>query len=104
MVDSSPPCSLGFSVYDQGGGFLLAAAGPKGGARTGAAGFSAGRAPVRPATRVRLAMAQLGGDPVEVARRAGHTAAVLLKVYAQCLDGATAMANARIDEALKGWK
>ncbi|MEV5777547.1 tyrosine-type recombinase/integrase [Streptomyces antimycoticus] len=44
-----------------------------------------------------------GVDPVEVARRAGHTVAVLLKVYAKCLDGATAMANARIDEALKNW-
>lgn len=40
---------------------------------------------------------------MEVARRAGHTVAVLLKVYAKCLDGATAMANARIDEAPKNW-
>ncbi|GHA13157.1 tyrosine-type recombinase/integrase [Streptomyces echinoruber] len=44
-----------------------------------------------------------GVDPVEVARRAGHSVAVLLKVYAKCLDGATAMANARIDEALSRW-
>ncbi|MEU1942059.1 hypothetical protein ABZ554_06345 [Streptomyces sp. NPDC020125] len=44
-----------------------------------------------------------GVDPVEAARRAGHTVAVLLKVYAKCLHGATAMANARIDEALKNW-
>ncbi|TQE35276.1 site-specific integrase [Streptomyces ipomoeae] len=45
-----------------------------------------------------------GVDPVEVARRAGHSVAVLLKVYAKCLDGATAMANARIDDALKRWQ
>lgn len=44
-----------------------------------------------------------GVDPVEAARRAGHTVAVLLKVYAKCLDGATAMANARIEEAMKHW-
>ncbi|MGA5580295.1 tyrosine-type recombinase/integrase [Streptomyces thermodiastaticus] len=44
-----------------------------------------------------------GVDPVEVARRAGHSVAVLLRVYAKCLDGATAMANARIDEALSRW-
>ncbi|GAB2961355.1 tyrosine-type recombinase/integrase [Streptomyces heilongjiangensis] len=44
-----------------------------------------------------------GVDPVEVARRAGHSVAVLLKVYAKCLDGATAMANARIDAALEHW-
>lgn len=42
-------------------------------------------------------------DPVEVTRRAGHSVAVLLKVYAKCLDGATEMANARIDEALSRW-
>ncbi|MEU6849932.1 tyrosine-type recombinase/integrase [Actinacidiphila alni] len=45
-----------------------------------------------------------GVDPVEVARRAGHSVAVLLKVYAKCLDGATDMANARIDAALKRWR
>ncbi|MFF3685731.1 hypothetical protein [Streptomyces sp. NPDC002187] len=44
-----------------------------------------------------------GVDPVEAARRAGHTVAVLLKVYAKCLDGATAMANARIEETMKHW-
>ncbi|MFJ2635801.1 tyrosine-type recombinase/integrase [Streptomyces sp. NPDC087422] len=45
-----------------------------------------------------------GVDPVEVARRAGHSVAVLLKVYAKCLDGATSMANDRIDAALKRWR
>jgi integrase len=44
-----------------------------------------------------------GVDPVEVARRAGHTVAVLLKVYAKCLDGATARANQRIEDALRTW-
>ncbi|MGW1881211.1 hypothetical protein [Streptomyces sp. NPDC001970] len=42
-----------------------------------------------------------GVDPMEAARRAGHTVAVVLKVYAKCPDGATAMANARIEEAMK---
>ncbi|MDI5965027.1 tyrosine-type recombinase/integrase [Streptantibioticus silvisoli] len=45
-----------------------------------------------------------GVDPVEVARRAGHSVAVLLKVYAKCLDGATSMANDRIDKALETWE
>ena len=45
-----------------------------------------------------------GVDPVEVARRAGHSVAVLLKVYAKCLDGATEMANARIEAALNRWR
>ena len=44
-----------------------------------------------------------GVDPVEVARRAGHSVAVLLNVYAKCLDGAAAMANAKIDAALETW-
>jgi integrase len=44
-----------------------------------------------------------GVHPVEVARRAGHSVAVLLKVYAKCLDGATDMADARIEAALGHW-
>jgi integrase len=41
------------------------------------------------------------GVPVtEVAARAGHSVAVLLKVYAKCLDGQAEVANARIEAAL----
>ena len=36
----------------------------------------------------------------EVARRAGHGAAVLLKIYAHCIDGQATAANQRIAEAL----
>ncbi|WP_371497659.1 tyrosine-type recombinase/integrase [Kitasatospora sp. NBC_00374] len=44
-----------------------------------------------------------GVDPAECARRAGHSIAVLLRVYAKCLDGATDAANRRIAEALSEW-
>jgi hypothetical protein len=40
---------------------------------------------------------------VRAVRGAGHSVAVLLKVYAKCLDGATDMANARIEAALGRW-
>lgn len=44
-----------------------------------------------------------GGVPAtEVARRLGHSVAVLLKVYANCVDGQEATANARIQAALAG--
>ena len=36
----------------------------------------------------------------EVARRAGHGVAVLLKVYANCIDGQAGPANQRITDAL----
>ena len=36
----------------------------------------------------------------EVARRAGHGVAVLLKVYAHCIDGQADAANQRITDAL----
>ena len=36
----------------------------------------------------------------EVARRAGHGVAVLLRIYANCIDGQAAAANQRINEAL----
>ena len=36
----------------------------------------------------------------EVARRAGHGVAVLLKVYANCIDGQDSAANQRIGDAL----
>lgn len=37
----------------------------------------------------------------EVARRAGHGVAVLLRVYAGCIDGQDQLWNARIDDALR---
>ncbi|GAA5615259.1 site-specific integrase [Streptomyces platensis] len=43
-----------------------------------------------------------GVEPQVVAARAGHSVAVLFRVYAKCLDGAAAAANARIEAALKG--
>jgi hypothetical protein len=36
----------------------------------------------------------------EVARRAGHCVAVLLKIYAHCIDGQADAANKRITDAL----
>jgi hypothetical protein len=36
----------------------------------------------------------------EVARRAGHGVAVLLKIYAHCIDGQATAVNQRIAEAL----
>nr|WP_296065890.1 hypothetical protein [uncultured Actinoplanes sp.] len=42
-----------------------------------------------------------GGVPAtEVARRAGHSAAVLLKVYANCIDGEEQSVNDRIERAM----
>jgi len=41
-----------------------------------------------------------GVPATEVARRLGHSVAVLLKVYANCIDGAEDSVNGRIEEAL----
>jgi integrase len=43
-----------------------------------------------------------GVPATEVARRAGHGVAVLLKVYANCIDGQAQTANQRINDALNG--
>ncbi|WP_406211117.1 tyrosine-type recombinase/integrase [Streptomyces decoyicus] len=43
-----------------------------------------------------------GVEPQLVAKRAGHSVTVLFRVYAKCLDGEAATANARIEAALKG--
>lgn len=37
----------------------------------------------------------------EVAERAGHTVAILLKIYAKCIDGQQEIANKRIEHALE---
>jgi integrase len=43
-----------------------------------------------------------GGVPAtEVARRAGHSVAMLLSVYANCIDGEDDVVNARIEKALR---
>ena len=42
-----------------------------------------------------------GVPPAQVAEWAGHSVAVLLKVYAKCIDGQDAIARRRIDEALR---
>jgi hypothetical protein len=41
-----------------------------------------------------------GVPATEVARRAGHGVAVLLRVYAHCIDGQATAANQRIADAL----
>jgi integrase len=41
-----------------------------------------------------------GVPATEVARRAGHGVAVVLKIYAHCIDGQTDAANERITDAL----
>ncbi|KUN76238.1 tyrosine-type recombinase/integrase [Streptomyces griseoruber] len=42
-----------------------------------------------------------GVEPQVVAARAGHSVAVLFRVYAKCLEGAAATANARIEAMLR---
>ena len=41
-----------------------------------------------------------GIPPAQVAEWAGHSVAVLLKIYVKCLDGQDAIAKRRIEEAL----
>ncbi|MFF1836789.1 tyrosine-type recombinase/integrase [Streptomyces sp. NPDC058231] len=43
-----------------------------------------------------------GVEPQVVAQRAGHSVAVLFRVYAKCLEGAAATANERIEATLRG--
>lgn len=44
-----------------------------------------------------------GVDPMECARRAGHTIAVLFRVYAKVLARTQELANQRIDAAMREW-
>jgi hypothetical protein len=39
-------------------------------------------------------------DPAQAAGRAGHSVAILLKIYARCLDGQDAIAERRVEDAL----
>jgi integrase len=41
-----------------------------------------------------------GVPPVEVAKRAGHSVDVLLRVYAKCMDGQQDSINGKIKQAL----
>jgi len=43
-----------------------------------------------------------GVPPVQVAEWAGHSVAVVLRIYAACLDNTERAAQQRIDVALKG--
>lgn len=47
----------------------------------------------------------LSGDvePTRVAKWAGHSLSVLLKVYAKCLDGGEKAARDRAERAMRGW-
>jgi hypothetical protein len=49
---------------------------------------------------VRLYLAQRRGRPAQVAEWAGHSVAVLLKVYAKCIDGQDQVAKQRIEDIL----
>jgi len=42
-----------------------------------------------------------GVSPAQVAEWAGHSVAVLLKVYAKCIDGQDQIAKRRIEDALR---
>ncbi|MFF2509730.1 hypothetical protein [Streptomyces sp. NPDC058086] len=44
-----------------------------------------------------------GVNPMECARRAGHTIAVLFRVYAKVLAQTQGQANRRIEAALREW-
>ena len=56
--------------------------------------------PLRSSARRPVAVAERRRAATEVARRAGHGVAVLLKVYANCIDGQAGAANQRISDAL----
>jgi hypothetical protein len=44
-----------------------------------------------------------GVEPPRGAKWAGHSLAVLLKVYAKCLDGGEQAARDRAERAIRGW-
>lgn len=43
------------------------------------------------------------GDAARVADWAGHSLAVLLRVYAKCIDGGEQTALTKVEKALRGW-
>ena len=57
----------------------------------------------RPSTRsTQYLLLNAGVPATEVARRAGHGVAVMLAVYANCIDGQDDAVNGRIEHALTG--
>lgn len=63
--------------------------------------MTAGEARLRPAACLRLDMAQWRHRTrAQVAEWAGHSVAILLKIYAKCIDGQDDIAKRRIEEAL----
>lgn len=44
-----------------------------------------------------------GVEPPRVAKWAGHSLAVLLNVYAKCIDGGEQAARDRVERTLRGW-
>ena len=67
--------------------------------RTGPGRDRARPAPLRPAARRLVAVADRRGDPAQIARRAGHSVAVLLAVYTHCIHGHDDTLNQQIDNA-----
>jgi len=59
-----------------------------------------GRRPYHPRHAAVSLWLNSGVSATEVARRAGHGVAVLLKIYAHCIDGQADAANQRITDAL----
>lgn len=45
-----------------------------------------------------------GGDPTEIAERAGNSVEVLLGRYAKCIDGRQEIANRKIEELLREYE
>jgi hypothetical protein len=69
-------------------------------ARKSAAPVAAGRRPYDLWHAAVSLWLNYGVPATEVARRAGHGVAVLLKIYAHCIDGQADAANRRITDAL----
>ncbi|GAA4739492.1 hypothetical protein GCM10023350_24890 [Nocardioides endophyticus] len=63
--------------------------------------LDAGPPPLRPAARLPVHLAQRRGPPGPVAEWAGHSVDVLLRIYANCVDGDDQIALGRIDQALQ---
>ena len=77
------------------------ARGARSGADSGPGLLTARPATLRPAPCVRLGL-NAGVPATEAARRLGHSVAMLLKRYANCIEGQDLAANERIARALEG--
>ena len=76
-------------------------AGPPLGASSAIQPRSPGVPILGPGPRYAATLSNVGVPAPEVAERAGHSAEVLLRVYAKCLDGGEDIANRRIGAALQ---